>query len=134
MDISNVTTKNSMTTAATAVESANKSVAQGKSLPGTGNVGVRPEKLKADTAQSGSVPQQPSSAELRELVGQANEALQARFSDLKFTVDEGTDISVVRIEDSETGEVIRQFPSEAMLAIAHTLSDMKQGTVFEEKA
>jgi flagellar protein FlaG len=126
MDISNVNTTHS---AAAVVKATGAAVprtpaTQGNSLPLVGQDKVRLEKPES----------QPTAAELRDLLGQANAALQARFSDLKFTVDEGTDINVVRVEDSETGEVIRQFPSEAMLAIARALADVEQGMMLEEKA
>ncbi|VAX01582.1 hypothetical protein MNBD_GAMMA19-350, partial [hydrothermal vent metagenome] len=76
---------------------------------------------------------QPNTEELNKLVEQVNMTLQGRFSDLKFTVAEGTDINVVRIEDAETGELIRQIPSEAMVAIARALGEAQQGMMFEER-
>ncbi len=77
---------------------------------------------------------QPSKEELRDLVTKANEAPLVRSSDLKFSVAEGADINVVRIEDSETGELIRQIPSEDMVALARALNEQRQGMVLEEKA
>lgn len=138
MDVSNLTTSPSVAASiakSTGVAGPNKPAAQGNSLPGTGQARVRSEKPQVDNSQnSKAAAAQPNAAELRELVGQANNALQARFSDLKFTVDEGTDINIVRIEDSETGEIIRQIPSEAMLAIARALDEAQQGMMLEEKA
>jgi uncharacterized FlaG/YvyC family protein len=134
MDITNVTGRNSAAVTVTAVANTNKPAAQGNSLPDIRGVDVRPGTLPADNPQVEATASQPNSAELRELVGQANELLQARFSDLKFTVDEGSNTNIVRIEDSATGEIIRQFPSEAVLAIARAFESMKQGTVFEGEA
>jgi len=116
------------------VAATNKPAIEGSSLPDVGQVRVRSEKLQVDKPDNGSSTPEPNIEKLRELVTQANESLQARFSDLKFTIDEGTDINIVRIEDSETGELIRQFPSEAMVAIARSFDEMAQGVVFEEKA
>jgi flagellar protein FlaG len=134
MDVSNVNTAHPAAASVvktTGTSGPGKSTAQGNSLPVAGQAGVRTGKSQTDKPQSAP---QPNAAELRELVGQANSTLQARFSDLKFTVAEGTDINVVRIEDSETGELIRQIPSEAMLAIARALDEVKQGMMLEEKA
>lgn len=67
-------------------------------------------------------------------VDKANEAMSMRLSNLQFTVAEGTDIPVVRIEDAETGELIRQIPSEEMVALSKALEDLQQGMLLEEKA
>lgn len=134
MDVSNVTIKGSTAASVAPAVGTARPAGQGNSLPDVRQVEVRSETSQAVTPQENTSVNQPNIAELRELVGQANEALQARFSDLKFTVDDSTNINIVRIEDSETGELIRQFPSEAMLAIARALDNMQQGSVFEEKA
>ncbi len=76
---------------------------------------------------------QPSKEELRDLVVKANEAPMVRSSNLKFSVAEGSDINVVRIEDSKTGELIRQIPSEDMVALARALNEQRQGVVLEEE-
>ena len=98
------------------------------SLPESGQV-----RASSDSAQSSEPASQLSPTELRDLVGQANEALLVRFSNLKFTIAEGTDINVVRIEDSETGELIRQIPSEQMVALARVLGESRQGMMLEER-
>lgn len=134
MDISNVT-QNGLATSS--VAKSTKAAVNGNSLPDAGQVSVRSGNL-----QDASVPSQPNnsasspkpnSQELQNLVEQANVTLQGRFSDLKFTVAEGTDVPVVRIEDSETGELIRQVPSEAMVAIARALDEAQRGMMLEEK-
>ncbi|MEQ8408500.1 MAG: flagellar protein FlaG [Gammaproteobacteria bacterium] len=43
--------------------------------------------------------------------------------ELNFTVDEELNRSLVTVKDQETGEVIRQIPSEEMLALARYLSE-----------
>ena len=138
MDVSNVTQVAPSVAKVAGVTGTNKPVAGGNALPDLGRVGVRLENLLSATPTSQqndavSTPQL-NTEELHNLVDQANTVLQGRFSDLKFTVAEGTDIPVVRIEDSETGELIRQFPSEAMLAIAHALAESQQGMMLEEIA
>jgi flagellar protein FlaG len=72
--------------------------------------------------------------ELRAQVDKANETMSMRLSNLQFTVAEGTDIPVVRIEDAETGELIRQIPSEEMVALSKALDELKHGMLLEEKA
>ncbi|MDT8384229.1 MAG: flagellar protein FlaG [Gammaproteobacteria bacterium] len=138
MNISNLTQMGTMSPPvvkeAVASESSSPAV-NGKALPAMRQVGVHSadQPTTGDTPQQNSPSAQPTSKELDQLVSQANVSLQARFSDLKFTVVNGTDINVVRIEDKETGELIRQFPSEAMVAIARTLDEFQRGTMLEEK-
>lgn len=104
-------------------------ITSGKTLPA-------PEqgRVQSATPKDGEPAQQLNSVELNKLVDQANEVLSGRFSDLRFTVAEGTNVNVIRIEDSETGELIRQIPSEEMLAIARAFDELRQGTMLEEKA
>lgn len=137
MDVSNMTQVAPSVAKATGVTGTNKPVAGGNALPDVGQGGVRlesPPGANPTPQQNNAISvSQPNTKELHDLVDQANVALHGRFSDLKFTVAEGTDVPVVRIEDSETGELIRQIPSEAMVAIAHTLGEAQHGTMLEEK-
>jgi len=103
-------------------------VTSGNSLPDGRQVRVRAEARQDEAPVS-----QPNTADLNNLVEKVNMTLQGRFSDLKFTVAEGTDINIVRIEDAKTGELIRQIPSEAMVAIARALGETQQGMMFEER-
>jgi len=103
-------------------------VTSGNSLPD-----ARQVRVPTEARQDVTPVLQPNTEELNKLVEQVNMTLQGRFSDLKFTVAEGTDINVVRIEDAETGELIRQIPSEAMVAIARALGEAQQGMMFEER-
>jgi flagellar protein FlaG len=73
----------------------------------------------------------------RETVKQAtemiNKAIQSLSRNLMFTVDEESKENVVKVMDMETGEVIRQIPSEETLAIAKAL-DKFQGMIIQQKA
>jgi flagellar protein FlaG len=101
----------------------------GNSLPETRKVDAHPDDTQAkDSAK------QTDDDKLNGLVDQANKALAKHDTSLKFTVAEGTDIRVIRIVDSDTGDVIRQIPSEQMVAIAEAIKEMKQGSVLADKA
>lgn len=52
---------------------------------------------------------------------------------LDFSVDDSTGKAIVRITDRETGELIRQIPSEEMMEIARSLDKM-QGMLLRQKA
>jgi len=103
-------------------------VAQGNSLPESRQVRAGPE-----SPQNTNAVTQPNTEQLRNLVDQVNKALSVNSSNLKFTIADGTNINVVRIEDSETGELIRQIPSETMLAIARAFDEITQGAIIRER-
>lgn len=73
----------------------------------------------------------PSS--LKQATEKLNQAMRMMASNLQFTVDEETGIDVVKVVDADTKEVIRQFPSEEVLAIAKAF-DKLQGLLLREKA
>ncbi len=79
----------------------------------------------------------PSSAQRNEEVKQSvekiNKTIQALARNLQFSVDEDTKMNVVKVIDTDTKDVIRQFPSEEALAIAKAL-DKLQGLLFTDKA
>ena len=52
---------------------------------------------------------------------------------LAFTIDDSTGKTIVSITDAETGEMIRQIPSEEMLEIARSF-DKVQGMLLRQKA
>lgn len=55
----------------------------------------------------------------------ANAALSVRDSALQFVVDPDTKAVVVRLVDTQDNQVLRQVPSEEMLAIAKSIERME---------
>jgi flagellar protein FlaG len=96
-----------------------------------------PDRASAATRQglpgSGqSVP--PAKVDVQQAVSQINDFIQAFNRDLKFRVDRDTNQVVVTVMDSQSGEVIRQIPSEEVLAVARSLDQMSQGLLLNTKA
>ncbi|UCV19773.1 flagellar protein FlaG [Ferribacterium limneticum] len=54
-------------------------------------------------------------------------------SQINFSIDQDSGVSVVKILDSQSKEVIRQFPSEEAIALAQAL-DKLQGLLIRDKA
>ncbi|MEO6697610.1 MAG: flagellar protein FlaG [Gammaproteobacteria bacterium] len=71
--------------------------------------------------------------ELGKAVSAINSYIQNLRRDLQFTVDEQTDRIIVTVIDSETNEVIRQIPSEEVLALARSL-EKNQGVILRAQA
>ncbi|MBI3529278.1 MAG: flagellar protein FlaG [Betaproteobacteria bacterium] len=76
---------------------------------------------------------EPSESQIKHAIDAANAALKQVTTDLEFARDAATGKIVVRIIDASTQQVIRQFPSEEMLAIARAL-DRFEGLLIKQKA
>ena len=71
--------------------------------------------------------------DLAEAVKNVNEFVLPINNQLRFSMDDESDKMVVKVIDQTTKEVIRQIPSEEMLAIAKALDTMK-GLLIQQKA
>jgi flagellar protein FlaG len=82
------------------------------------------------------VPQQasPTTEELKSAVAAINQVMQQANQSLEFSVDSSTNETVVKMVDTGTGELIRQFPSEAALAISRGIEQFQQGMLITQKA
>ncbi len=74
-----------------------------------------------------------SKSELSNVVEEINKHIQNMSRDLQFSVDEDAGRVVVKVLDSETGDLIRQIPSEEALRIAESISE-NVGVLFEAQA
>lgn len=94
------------------------------------NVEVRSGGAVAQTAS-----QQPSSQQLQNAVDGINQAMRQSNQNLEFSVDPGTKKPIVKMVDTQTGELIRQFPSEETLAIARSIDQFlqRQGLLLNQK-
>lgn len=73
----------------------------------------------------------PVESEVREAVKEANRHFQEQSLNLQYSMDDDTKKMIIRLVDASTGEVIRQIPSEEMLAIARALDRaMASGSGF----
>ena len=74
-----------------------------------------------------------SEAQLQSAVKAANDFIEPINNALEFSLDKDSDRMIVKVVDTATKEVIRQFPSEEMLALAQAL-DKIQGLLIKQKA
>ena len=90
---------------------------------------------KAAPAQPAAATQAPATTdEVRKAARQVNEALkQTASSDLQFSVEGENKEVVVRVVDSQTKEVIRQIPSEEMVAMSKAIDNLS-GLLIQQKA
>lgn len=71
--------------------------------------------------------------QVKAAVSQIESFLNSTRRNLEFTTDEESGKIVVRIIASDTGELVRQLPSEEALRIAHSLNDVNS-LLFDAKA
>ena len=90
------------------------------------NVETKPVVTVERVAAEKAAEQQPSAAQLQNMVDNINQAMKQSNKNLEFSVDEESRKSVVKLVDSETGDVIRQFPSDEMLAISKAIGQMQE--------
>lgn len=74
----------------------------------------------------------PERADLEKAVTDIREFVQSSKRNLDFSIDDSTGRVVVKVIATESGEVIRQLPSEAALKLAASLSDASS-LLFNEK-
>lgn len=90
------------------------SSASGKELPQNT---VKEEKVEQVQAES------VSTKDLQSAVANVEGYVQSLQRDLQFTVDEDLDQTVVKVLDSDSGEIIRQIPEDIFLELARRLKD-----------
>lgn len=78
-----------------------------------------------------------SEYDLKEAVSNLNDYVQNLERNLSFSVDEVSGKTVITVTDPESDEVIRQIPSEDLLAVARHYAELREsegkGVLLEEK-
>jgi flagellar protein FlaG len=103
-----------------------------------GAAGVDAAQQQAATAANTPASDSASKEQLREAMNKVSSYMQNVQRNLNFSIDDSTGQTVVKVIDAESEEVIRQFPSEEMLALARHLSEMNgesvSGLLMQSKA
>jgi flagellar protein FlaG len=90
-------------------EAAKLSASVGEKLPVQGM--AQPKESKGPT-------------DIREAVSEINNFVQTVQRDLSFNLDETSGRAIIRVVDRDSGDLIRQIPTEEVLAIATLLRDI----------
>ena len=70
---------------------------------------------------------------LNKAVKEANEIAAKSASGVEFSIDKDSGQTVIRVRDTLTNEVIRQFPSEDLLKLRHAMDSMR-GLLISQRA
>ena len=91
---------------------------------GVANVVNNKSGAKEETAQTVNVETiEKTEAALASAVSDINDHIQNVQRSIQFTVDEASSKDIVTVLDKETKEIIRQFPSDEVLAFARRLAE-----------
>ena len=77
--------------------------------------------IRFDTISVSTTPSQatvPEPIDVKEAVEKLNKYVQSQQKHVNFSIDEATHSTVIKIFKTETGELIKQFPPEEILAMA----------------
>ena len=110
---------------------ANGLLTAGRRLPEAVVAESKPQEAVLAEVQGGR-----NTAPLEELAGvvnQLNGYLEETHRSLRFSIDDDSGRTIVRVVDTETDEVIRQMPSEEMLTVIRHFSEIS-GNIFDAVA
>ncbi len=84
--------------------------------------------------QQAPVQPQPDATQIKAAVEKIQKALADSLNaNLNFSIDKDTGKTVIKVTDGQTGDLIRQIPSEEILALAKSIDKM-QGLLLQGKA
>ena len=87
-----------------------------------------------DTAETNSdTRSEPERRGIEDVVSEVNEFIKPFNNALQFSIDDTTGATIVKVIDTETEEVIKQIPSEEMLALAKAIGQLK-GLLVKQQA
>ena len=102
----------------------------------------KPETLKAvsgvkeaqekEQAKGKADQQAFSQSDLADAIKKLNETVKLYKGDLQFTVDDDTQMQIVKVVDKSSKEVIRQIPSPEVIRIAKAIEDFRSILLHDE--
>jgi flagellar protein FlaG len=78
-------------------------------------------------------PARLTAAQVEQMVQEVRQVVEPVAQNLRFSIDEGSGRPIVKVVDAQTEEVLRQIPSEELLAISRALDKLK-GLLLHRKA
>ena len=97
------------------------------------SVETRPENVQ----QTGNAQEQtqrvPSAGELQKALEEVEKAVAPMAQSLQFSLDKDSGRTVLKVMDTDTNEVIRQIPTEEVLAISKAVDKLK-GLLIKQQA
>lgn len=70
---------------------------------------------------------------LKEAIQMLNEQMKSSGRHLNFSIDQEVNRTIIKVKNSNTGELVRQIPDETVLRVAHSIEKVK-GMLLDELA
>lgn len=86
----------------------------------------RVKDLQVDQQSADNQSREEQAEDIELAVQEVQAFLQVQNRNLAFSIDEDTQRSVVTVKDSESGDVIRQIPSEEVLKLAERIKSLQE--------
>ncbi len=119
--------RQAVNTAGSSIVPSNQSKTSGDALQNFESVNSATNKLSELTSETLAKKQ----INLQQAVEQINSELTSLQSEIGFSVDFETNKNVVTVTRKDSGEVVRQIPSETVLNVAHNIEKLK-GVLFDK--
>lgn len=109
-------------------------VAQRPAAESAGSVqGAQSAELVQQAAAAGPTNQKPDASTVKQAAEAINSQLRQMSKNIRFSLDEESGSTIVKVVDSDTGQTIRQIPSEEAIRIQHSLERL-QGVLLKHEA
>ena len=115
------------------IQAGSPSVVAGNTARPSADGPSKPATNAAHVAAFAQVDRTPGRTELGNVVADLNKVAQANAQGVRFSVDEDSGRTVVKVVDTQTDAVLRQIPSVEALKLWRSIEQM-QGTMLRDKA
>ena len=94
---------------------------------------TRAESIQQNTNPQDQAQRTPDIGEVQKALEEVEKAVAPMAQSLQFSLDKDSGKTVVKVMDTDTNEVIRQIPSEEVLAISKAVDKLK-GLLLKQQA
>jgi flagellar protein FlaG len=115
------------------IQAGSPSAVAGNTARPSAEAAIKPVSNAAHVAAFAQVERAPGRTELGNVVADLNKVAQANAQGVRFSVDEDTGRTVVKVVDTQTDTVLRQIPSVEALKLWRSIEKM-QGVMLRDKA
>lgn len=93
------------------------------------NRGISKTSVVGNQTNGGS---SPSLSDVNGAVNKLNQLVQSQQTNVSFSVDKDANTTVIKVFNNETGELIKQFPPEEILAMKEKINE-QVGLLYDSK-
>jgi len=115
------------------IQAGSPSAVAGSTARPSAEASIKPVSNAAPVAAFAQIERKPGQAELGNAVADLNKVAQANAQGVRFSLDEDSGRTVVKVVDTQTDKVLRQIPSVEALKLWRSIEQM-QGVMLRDTA